>query len=269
MKAKPRIPAVDDNATNLSIIEEILTDEYGLEKASGGVAGLRAAESFLPDIILLDIMMPDLNGYEVCRRIRANPALHHTKVIMVSAKAVVSERLRGYDCGADDDITKPFEEEELLAQLRVYLRLKSVEEVDQLKSDVFALLNHETRTPLNGILSPTELFLADGDLPAGERIRLARLIHESATRPHDLFEKVIQLSAMKSGSYRFSFETGDVGEVLTEVTAALSAAAARQILLVPAFAHTRPCPLDGDEIGAEQHHPPQSGRRAGRGGLRR
>src|SRR5438128_6009709 len=128
MRHNGKILIVDDNATNIAILEELLSDHYKLHSARSGEEALAALEEFRPDLILLDIMMPGIDGYETCRRIRANPARKNVKVIMVSAKAMVSERLKGYEAGADDYITKPFEEDELLAKVQVYLRLKSVEE---------------------------------------------------------------------------------------------------------------------------------------------
>ena len=126
--------------------------------------------------------MPGIDGYETCLRICANPKLKHAKIIMVSAKAMVSERLQGYDACADDYLTKPFEEDELLAKVRVYLRLQSIEEIDQLKSDLLSLVSHETRTPLNGIIGPRKVILvgsrrqcrgAQGDARTGQRERSA------------------------------------------------------------------------------------------------
>src|SRR6266705_2169784 len=124
-----RILIVDDHPINVAILEEILGDDYPLQTATCGEEALAIAPDFQPALILLDIMMPGIGGYETCRRLRAHPALRYSKIIMVSARALVAERLQGYDVGADDYITKPFDEEELVAKVRVYLRLRSLEEV--------------------------------------------------------------------------------------------------------------------------------------------
>ena len=134
MQRQSRILLVDDNPTNLAILEEMLGDEYRWEAATSGEEALEIAPDFQPDLILLDVMMPGINGYETCRRIRANPALRNVKIVMVSAKALVSERLEGYDAGADDYLTKPFEEKELLAKVRVYLSR------EQMKREIMEML---------------------------------------------------------------------------------------------------------------------------------
>ncbi len=150
MSRHQRILIVDDHPTNIALLEDILGEEYVLAAATSGEEALALVSPFQPDLILLDIMMPGVNGYETCRRLREMPAFRHVKILMVSAKARVEDRLRGYEVGADDYITKPFDEEELLAKVQVYLRLKSVEEVDQLKSNLLAMLSHKTLTPLHG-----------------------------------------------------------------------------------------------------------------------
>lgn len=227
MQQKGRILIVDDNATNIAILEEVLAEHYFLRAAASGEETLEILKEFHPDIILLDIMMPGIDGYETCRRIRQNPAMNNVKVIMVSAKAMVEERLKGYEAGADDYITKPFEEEELLAKVRVYLRLKSVEEVDQLKSNLLTLLNHETRTPLNGILQPLEMLASDQTVDSQMQKMCLDLVSRSAERLHQLFEKVLKLCAMKAGKWHFKFESADLSDVVAKATKEVSELAAK------------------------------------------
>ena len=215
MEHQDRILIVDDNPINVEILEEALLDEgYYLETAASGEEALEIVPDFNPALILLDVMMPGIDGYETCRRIRANPSLRHTKIILVSAKAMVSERLQGYEAGADDYICKPFDIEEFLAKVRVHLRLKSIEEVDQLKSDLLSLLNHETGTPLNSIIPPIEMLMSDEDMDAGERKMWLNIVHKGAKRLHSLFKKVTTLSAMKSGKWDFQLATVDLCEVV-------------------------------------------------------
>jgi CheY-like chemotaxis protein/two-component sensor histidine kinase len=149
------ILVVDDNEPNRAIIGEILSDDYELLFASDGEGCLKQAAQSLPDLILLDIMMPDIDGYEVCRRIRASSALGRTKIIMISAKVLPADRIKGYEAGANDYLTKPFEEDELLAKVRVFLALKSAEEVQDARlagmADIARGVLHNVGNVLNSV----------------------------------------------------------------------------------------------------------------------
>jgi CheY-like chemotaxis protein len=132
MENQYKILAVDDDLANLNIISEMLEDRYEVEIATSGEEGLKIAKQIVPDLILLDIMMPGIDGYEVCRRLRSDATFANTKILFLSAKELVRDRLTGYDAGGDDYITKPFDDEELLAKIRVFLRLKLEEEMKSL-----------------------------------------------------------------------------------------------------------------------------------------
>ena len=216
METKSKILAVDDNSTNLAIIEELLGESYELKTVLTGREALELISQFRPDVILLDIMMPDIDGYEVCKQIRSETSLCHTKIIMVSAKVMVSERLKGYEVGADDYITKPFDEAELLAKVRVYLRLKSMEEVNQLKTNVLTLLQNGTITPLNCLIRPAKQLMSDRDMSNDERKGLARELYCSVKRLHTLFDKVLTLSAIKSGKWTLSIALANLYNIISE-----------------------------------------------------
>jgi signal transduction histidine kinase len=212
-----KIFIVDENETNIEILREYLEENYMLEVAHSGEEALRKAPGFQPALILLDITMPGIEGYEVCRQIRATPALRHVKIIIISARTMLSERLEGYAAGADDYITKPFDEEELLAKVQVYLRLQYAEEMDQLKSDLLTLLSHETRTPLTTIISPVEILLASDDVEPEQRRLLLNMVDQSAKKLQRLFEKVLMLSELKSRKAHFQWQQGDLKEPVNEV----------------------------------------------------
>lgn len=213
------ILAVDDNQRNLTILRHILAKEFRFATATSGEEAIRSAVELRPDLVLLDIMMPGMDGYEVCRRLKADPILQHTPVIMVSAKAMLEERLQGYEAGAADYLTKPFEEDELLAKVRVHLRLKSMEEVDRLKSEFLKLLSHETRTPLNGVIGPAEVLAATDAIELDERREWAKLILLSAARLQDVLEKVLTLAEIKSGEARTPRELVSLDDLVREAVA--------------------------------------------------
>lgn len=116
---QPRnVLAVDDNPNNLEVLHEMLDGSYSLIEATNGWEALALAEELEPQIVLLDVMLPIIDGYEVCRKMRSIPAMRRSRIIMISAKAMPSERRAGLDAGADDYLTKPFDETELFSLLR-------------------------------------------------------------------------------------------------------------------------------------------------------
>lgn len=122
MQQRKKILTVDDKSLNNEIVQEILSYDYDVKTATTGEEALKTALDFQPDLILLDIMMPDMDGYEVCRRLRANSTLSGTTIIMVSAKESIEDKVKGYEVGASDYISKPFTEEGLQESVSFFLR---------------------------------------------------------------------------------------------------------------------------------------------------
>ncbi|MHC4325664.1 MAG: hybrid sensor histidine kinase/response regulator [Planctomycetota bacterium] len=232
MQQRSKILAVDDDTVDIMTIEKLLGERYDLKTAKTGEDALAIAADFQPDIILLDNMMPGLDGGQVCRQVRADSGLRHTKIIMISGKSMVSERIEAYQAGADDYITKPFNEDELLAKIGVYVRLKSVEEVDQFKTDVLTLLSHEARTPLNNIIAPAEMLVSEEQIDAEEQKLLIEMVHSAAKRLHCFFEKVMLLSSLKSGKWQFNSEPADLRELVHEAVCELAAQASERNIIV-------------------------------------
>src|SRR5687768_14804403 len=166
---KAIILAVDDDAIILETYQAILDNEYNLHFASSAEEALNFLNAHpRVDLILLDIVMPQIDGYETRRRIRENPLFSNVKIILVSSKMRLEDKLHGYEIGADDYITKPFDASELLAKIKVFLRLKTVEEINKIKTNFISLLHHETRTPLTGIFGYTTLLQQSANLRSEE-----------------------------------------------------------------------------------------------------
>lgn len=127
-----RILVVDDIETNRRLLEARLSAEYfDVVEAEDGPGAIEAARTHEPDLILLDIMMPGLDGFEVCRRLKADPALRHIPVVMVTALDQREHRIKGLEAGADEFLTKPVDDVALFARVRSLLRLKVV--MDELR----------------------------------------------------------------------------------------------------------------------------------------
>jgi two-component system cell cycle response regulator len=127
-----RILVVDDIETNRRLLEARLSAEYfEVVEAEDGEAALKAARDHAPDLILLDIMMPGMDGFETCRRLKADPTLRHIPVVMVTALDQRNDRIKGLEAGADEFLTKPVDDVALFARVRSLLRLKVV--MDELR----------------------------------------------------------------------------------------------------------------------------------------
>lgn len=268
MPARARIMAVDDSTMNLMMIEEILGEEFDLLCLTSAEEALANVVEWRPDLVLMDIMMPGIGGYEACRRLREHAELRHLKIILVSAKIDLDDRLKGYEMGADDYVTKPFDGGELLAKVRVFLRLKTAEEMNRLKQDILRLLNHETRTPLNGLL---------GNLEVADELRqemdgtVRELLHEareSGRRLASLLERCLMYGNLVSGVYEPSPEVVDLAERVASATrrARLHAERAEVSLvvaadaMVPVAADAKHLDFVADALltNAIDHSPPRS-----------
>src|SRR5260221_7168718 len=182
-----RILVVDDVELNVRLLEAKLSNEYfEVIAADNGPNALELAESEAPDIILLDVMMPRMDGLEVCRRLKANPRTTDIPVVMVTALSDITDRLRGLEAGADDFLTKPVNDIALFARVRSLVRLKRMMEELRLREEICGRLG-----------SP------DG-LAAGEDVAPARvlLLEEqgfAATRIVDTLAPIAE-SAVRAGS---------------------------------------------------------------------
>jgi adenylate cyclase len=127
MHDPPRILIVDDNATNRDILAvRLATHGYDLHHAADGLEALAAAQKLLPDLILLDVMMPKLNGIDVCRRLKGDVSLPFMPIILVTSRADSRDIVAGLDAGADEYLTKPVDQAALVARVKSVLRLKGL-----------------------------------------------------------------------------------------------------------------------------------------------
>src|SRR5207244_6876866 len=132
-----RVLVVDDVEANVKLLEAKLSSEYfDVLSAYNGRSALEIAERELPDVILLDVMMPRMDGFEVCRQLKANRRTADVPVVMVTALSDVANRLHGLEAGADDFLTKPVNDTALFARVRSLVRLKRMMEELRLREEV-------------------------------------------------------------------------------------------------------------------------------------
>lgn len=127
MTTHNKILVVDDAKSVANHIKSLLVPKYTVKAVYSGEEAIKLIPSFKPDLVLLDTIMTGIDGYEVCKWIRQDGSFKLMKIIMISSRKNLEERIKGYDAGIDDHLGKPFEPEELLAKVNVFLRLKTVE----------------------------------------------------------------------------------------------------------------------------------------------
>lgn len=166
-----RVLVVDDTATNRVILKAKLSAAYyTVILAESGEEGLARAEETEPDVVLLDVLMPGMDGYEVCRRLKAAPRLAHIPVIMVTALNSPEERLRGLECGADDFLTKPLSDLALLARLRNLVRMKVMFDELRLREATARESGFDLGVPSGAAFDPAggHVLVVTGDRTTGE-----------------------------------------------------------------------------------------------------
>jgi two-component system, cell cycle response regulator len=173
-----RVLVVDDVEANVKLLEAKLSSEYfDVLSAYNGRSALQIADSELPDVILLDVMMPRMDGFEVCRRLKANPRTADVPVVMVTALSDVANRLRGLEVGADDFLTKPVNDIALFARVRSLARLKRMMEEWRLREGICGRFAGRD-TALTEDSGPARIILIEEDQYAAAR--MADILRPSA-----------------------------------------------------------------------------------------
>ncbi|OYT69723.1 MAG: hypothetical protein CFK52_13080 [Chloracidobacterium sp. CP2_5A] len=256
-----KVLIVDDEATLRLVFRKILTKAgFAVLEAPDGAAGLAQAEEALPSVILLDWVMPGLDGPEVCRRIRANPQLSESQIIMLSSRSELDDRVRGLDAGADDYLVKPCETKELLARVRSAMRIHELkrqlrekatqlqetvaklEELAHQREEFTAVLVHDIRSPLTTVYGALELMELRSDELGALDDNLRHIIqHGYRTLDHimKLVNEVLDFSKAEAGGETLDLEWVPIAELIREAAAQISLTAERKGLRLQAD-----CPLD-------------------------
>ncbi|MDH6294778.1 response regulator receiver modulated diguanylate cyclase [Agrobacterium fabrum] len=167
-----RVLVVDDIPANVKLLEARLVAEYfDVVTAEDGFKALAICDEEQVDIILLDIMMPGIDGFEVCERLKANPNTAHIPVVMVTALDQPSDRVRGLKAGADDFLTKPVNDLQLIARVKSLVRLKAVSDELRLRAETARQIGIEEMLRSDGLMqTPGRVLVADGRASSQERI---------------------------------------------------------------------------------------------------
>jgi signal transduction histidine kinase len=231
---KDLILIVDDNPTNLGLMSEYLgRNKYDVLLSQSGEDALKKAEQQQPDIILLDVMMPGLDGFETCTHLKANPATSHIPVIFVTALQNTMDKIRGFEAGGIDYITKPFQPEEIGVRVSTHLTILKLqrqlqeqnallhqqkEELFQLnanKDRFFSIIAHDLRTPLTSFLTYTRFATEhfEGFQPHEIQTILNDLC-DTSENLYRLLENLLEWAQIQRGMIEYHLQEIDIYDAL-------------------------------------------------------
>ncbi|MEX0737464.1 MAG: hybrid sensor histidine kinase/response regulator [Bacteroidota bacterium] len=218
----PTLLVVDDTEDNLDLLEFALKRKpVNLIRATSGPACLELAAQRKPDLILLDIQMPEMDGFETLRRLRANPNTAKIPVIFLTAQKKDADSIAtGLAMGADQYLTKPIDTEELLVRTKMLIRLKTAEaELERTRADFMAMLVHDLRSPLIGIKSVVELLQdADKGVPLNnDHFELLGSAHASSRKLLELISDFLDVSKYEGGNIDFDREPVPVSSFIDPI----------------------------------------------------
>lgn len=229
MDQKSSILVVDDEPHGFDVIEAHLYREgYDLTYVSSGIEALKCLNNIKPDVILLDVMMPDLDGIEVCRKIKSNHQQKHIPIIMVTALNSKEDLARSFEAGADDFLTKPVSGIELRARVRSMLRIKQQYDALQatlnLREELSNMIVHDLRNPLTKIIAGSSLLL-DSNLDE-EDIKDVQLILSAGRQLNLLINDLLILTKMESGKMLLNRIAVDLNKLATTALSEFAGVAA-------------------------------------------
>ena len=263
---------VDDVPDNLRLLTGILKGQgYRARPVPNGRLALRAAKYDPPDLILLDIDMPGMDGFEVCRALKADDRTHDIPVIFVSALEETADKVEGFRVGGVDYISKPYQTEEVLARVRTHLSLRGLQErlevqnaqlqeqaevlarATRRKDEFLASMSHELRTPLNAILGISEVLCEGIYGPLNERQSQAvRNAEQSARHLLDLINDVLDVSKIEAGQAELDIGTVVVEEVCQDSLQFIRPLSLKKQLQVSFSLDTTVATLQADERRLKQ-----------------
>lgn len=221
----PFIIIVDDIVKNLQVLGTMLEEEnFDVAVAQDGFEALDIIEADPPDLILLDIMMPEINGYEVCEKLKQNEKTKDIPVIFLTAKNESEDVVAGFKIGGVDYVTKPFNKDELLVRIETHLALKyskdiilrqnaKLRELNDEKNEFLGIAAHDLKNPLSGIKGLAEL-IAMGNMEEAEIIDFANHIKTSAEFMFGLITDLLDINSIEEGKLNLNCEVFPINALL-------------------------------------------------------
>lgn len=247
---KPVLLVVDDVPDNLDVLVALLGDDYQVKVANSGERALKILDSGkIPDLILLDVMMPDMDGFEVCKRIKANPLTADIPVIFLTAMSDTTDVTKGFALGAVDFVSKPAEPPILKARIETHLKLRRsfaelkrnrialieknavLEDNIRLRDEVERIAQHDLKNPIAGIISFSSSLLSD-NLMSNNHKEIVKYIEQAAYSVLGMVNLSLDLYKMEQGTYEYHPSTVELGPLLQRIAMEMrSELGARQLTI--------------------------------------
>ncbi|NES19862.1 MAG: hybrid sensor histidine kinase/response regulator [Symploca sp. SIO3E6] len=226
------ILVVDDEPDNFDVIETFLSNQdYQLYYAANGQEAIDSLDTYNPDLILLDVMMPGIDGIEVCQQIKTISKWQAIPIIMVTALSSKSDLARCLNTGANDFISKPVNAVELRARIESMLRMKQqyddLQTLLKLREDMVKMVVHDLRNPLMGIFLGLELLLSK-DYPQEKQNRKLAQVYSSAQALQLLIDDLLQVALLESGKFRLNLTAVTLCTLIQSATSNFKAIAAQK-----------------------------------------
>lgn len=227
---KGEILIVDDNQVNLDVLRRTLeTEGHKISAVKSGNDALKITPRLQPDLIILDIMLPDIDGYEVCRKLKEHKITRNIPIIFMTAKNEVEDIVKGFKTGGVDYITKPFNQEEVCVRVRNHLitqklfltrekliaKLESnnikLVEVNKLKNKFLCMASHDLRNPLASIRGFSGILMKNNKIVEDKELQqFIGIIHESSQHLLDMVNDLLDYSVIESGNLELKLEKGSI-----------------------------------------------------------
>jgi signal transduction histidine kinase len=232
----PSILVIDDEPDNFDVIDTLLcTSGYQLHYAPGAQEGLALLETFQPDVILLDVMMPNMNGIEFCRQFKSDPQWRHIPIIMVTALTTKEDLAQCLSAGADDFISKPVSSNELRARVQSMLRIKQQYDDMQMllgmREDMVNMLVHDLRNPLANILLAAEMLRYPQMSPDKQQKKIEQIL-QSTQQLRFLIDGLLLMAKLESGQLMLNRSHIDLYELCQAAVDGLEDVAAQKSLQI-------------------------------------
>ncbi len=258
-----RILVVEDDRMNARIISSILRPGgFITQEADSGEAALALYKEFQPDLILLDVVMAGINGFETCRRLKTDPAVAAIPVIFITAKNQPDDIVAGLEAGGVDYVVKPFQPREMLARIRTHLQLRTLLEhqthlIDDLskanaaKNHFLGIAAHDLRNPLTSIRGLSEFMLegSAGELSEDQRAML-RSVYSATQAMLELLGELLDISVIESGEMRLDLTPTNFADIVHDAVFLNGITAARKQMKIACrpFKPSRPLLIDARKI---------------------